>query len=272
MKAKKVLALAAALLTMSCMSVNIYADKLTTKDGLKYRISDSGEDKGLYTGWTTVNGLHRYYKNGKRCLGWRKINGSYYYLTRYGGRARGLYQIGDTVYEFNDNGKYIGKASSDTTPRMIADAARNRIEDYAKKGTDPDGYDIYADDYCGINISIDGSASVYLTSDKNFAVYSDLLGDYWNLEFVKTDMTYNDVMEIKRYIKENADELNIFNIINISPYPGGVSIEVDFYDNDEDEDKYINNLYEKLIEKGFSGDISISNVHELEPPWFWDDE
>lgn len=251
------------------MGVTASAKELVTIDGYKY-VSDGGENT-LYTGWTTVNGLHRYYKEGKRCLGWRKIGNNYYYLTRNGGRARGLYQIGDTVYEFCENGKYIGKASSDTTIYMITQAASDRIEGYANIGTDPDGYDIYADEYGGINISIDGSASVYLTSDKNFAVYSDLLGDYWDLEFVKTDMTYNDVMEIKRYIKESADELNIFNIINISQYPGGVSIEVDFYDNDEDEDKYINNLYEKLIEKGFSGDISISNVHELEPPWFWDD-
>ena len=269
MKVKKILALAAVLLTMSCMSVNIYADKLTTKDGLKYRISDSGEDKGLYTGWTTVNGLHRYYKDGKRCLGWRKINGSYYYLTRYGGRARGLYQIGDTVYEFNDNGKYIGKASSDTTPYMIVAAARNRIEDHAKKGTDPDGYDIYADDYCGINISIDGSASVYLTSDKNFAVYSDLLGDYCNLEFKKSDVTYNDLMEIIRYVTENAEDLKIdIRNISIKIWTGSVEIMID-----DGDDKICDDLEKKLIEEGFSADIfSIGYFYEIELPPDWDDE
>lgn len=264
MKVKKILAIAAALLTMSCMSVNIYADKLTARDGLRYLVSDSGEDKGLYTGWTKVNGLHRYYKEGKRCLGWHKINGSYYYLTRYGGRARGLYQIGNTVYEFNDNGKYIGKASSDTTPHRIAAAASDRIEDHAKKGTDPDGYDIYADDYCGIYISTDGSAFVYLTSDKNFAVYSDLLGDYCNLEFVKKDVTYNDLMEIKRYVTENAEDLKI-HISSIKIWTGWVEIILD------GDDESCNDLYEKLIEEGFSDDI-FSVAYELEPPWFWDDE
>ena len=264
MKAKKVLALAAALLTMSCMSVNVYADKLTTKDGLRYVVSDSGEDKGLYTGWTKVNGLHRYYKEGKRCLGWHKIGGSYYYLTRYGGRARGLYQIGDTVYEFNDNGKYIGKASSDTTPHMIMYAALDRIEAYAKKGADPDGYDIYADDYCGIDISIDGSASVYLTSDKNFSVYRDLLGDYWNLEFVKRDVTYNDKIEIKRYVTENADDLKI-DIVSISIGTGGVRILI------EGDDDSCYDLKEKLIEEGFSDDI-FSGAYVIGHNWDWDDE
>ena len=63
MKVKKFLAIAAAALTISCMSVNIYADTLATRDGLKYLVSDSGAES-LYSGWTKKGGDSYYYKDG----------------------------------------------------------------------------------------------------------------------------------------------------------------------------------------------------------------
>jgi len=51
---KKIKALVSALTAaaiLACGSVPAYADKVKTVDGLLYRYSDSGESKGVYTGW-----------------------------------------------------------------------------------------------------------------------------------------------------------------------------------------------------------------------------
>ena len=106
MKVKKFLALAAAVLTMSCVSVNTYADTLATRDGLKYRISDSGKDLGLYTGWTKKGNDRYYYKNGekkKNC--WLTSKGiRKYYLQADGTRATGKVTIQGVEYEFDEKG------------------------------------------------------------------------------------------------------------------------------------------------------------------------
>ncbi|MCH5193620.1 MAG: hypothetical protein J1F11_06640 [Oscillospiraceae bacterium] len=106
MKAKKILAIAAAVMTMSCMPANVYADKLAAKDGLKYRISDSGEEKGLYTGWAKKGDAHYYYKNGvmkKDC--WLRVNGTRkYFVQSDGKRATGIVTIEGEEYEFDKNG------------------------------------------------------------------------------------------------------------------------------------------------------------------------
>ena len=106
MKAKKFLALAAAVLTISCVPANVYADSLTVKDGLKYRISDSGEEKGLYTGWTKKGDAHYYYKDGvmkKNC--WLNSKGTKkYFLQADGKRATGKVTIQGVEYEFDEKG------------------------------------------------------------------------------------------------------------------------------------------------------------------------
>ena len=88
------------------MSVNVYADKLTTRDGLKYVTSDSGEEKGLYTGWAKKGDDRYYYKNGvmkKDC--WLRVKGvRKYFLQADGKRATGKMTIDGEEFEFDKNG------------------------------------------------------------------------------------------------------------------------------------------------------------------------
>ena len=109
MKVKKIITVAAAVLTMSCMTVNIYADTLENRDGLKYRISDSGEDLGLYTGWTTRGDKRYYFKDGvrkKNC--WLTSKGKRkYFLQSDGTLATGKVTIEGVEYEFDEKGAIV---------------------------------------------------------------------------------------------------------------------------------------------------------------------
>ena len=255
------------------MSISVSAKELVTIDGHKY-VSENGE-KSLYTGWTKVNGLHRYYKEGKRCLGWHKIGGSYYYLTRYGGRARGFYQIGDTFYEFKENGKYVGKAVSDNVGLLTAKAAYKRIYDYAKVGKDADGNDIYADDFGGFF-----ERTLYLTNDKNLDIYRDLCGDIYKFEYEESDITYNSLLELERYIKTN-----------ISAHNGDIWDEIGIYEMEIKDDGYQKKnwleiiiegseehkswLYKHLPEKGYPEemfDVYILTSEEADWDWLYGED
>ena len=109
MKMKKIIALAAAAATMSCMTANVYADTLETRDGLKYRISESGEDLGLYSGWTTRGDERYYFKDGvrkKNC--WLTSNGKRkYFLQADGTLATGKVTIEGVEYEFDEKGVIV---------------------------------------------------------------------------------------------------------------------------------------------------------------------
>ncbi|MDE5576741.1 MAG: hypothetical protein K2J11_05085 [Oscillospiraceae bacterium] len=124
MKAKKFLAAAAAVLTMTCVPLNAYADTLAERDGLKYRVSDSGEDMGLYSGWTKKGGDRYYYKNGvmkKNC--WIRSKGvRKYFLQADGKLATGKVTIQGVEYEFDEKGVIVPDAwgltltAKDVTP------------------------------------------------------------------------------------------------------------------------------------------------------------
>ena len=109
MKVKKLLAFTAAILTMVCMSANVYADTLVERDGLKYRISDSGEDLGLYTGWTKKGNNYYYFKNGERKKNcWLTSKGiRKYFLKADGTRATGKVTIQGVEYEFDEKGVIV---------------------------------------------------------------------------------------------------------------------------------------------------------------------
>lgn len=111
MKVKKFLAAAAAVLMIACTPVNAYADTLAERDGLKYRVSDSGEES-LYSGWTKAGNAHYYYKNGvkkKNC--WITSKGvKKYFLQADGSRATGKVTIQGVEYEFDENGVLLPDA------------------------------------------------------------------------------------------------------------------------------------------------------------------
>ena len=102
----------AAITAMSCTSATAFADKLKVVDGVTYKYSDSGEQKGKYTGWAKNSKGKVYYKNGvklKNC--WLKVNGKRaYYL-----KSNGLMAVGDVefkngrTYHFEADGK-LGRA------------------------------------------------------------------------------------------------------------------------------------------------------------------
>lgn len=106
MKAKKILALGTAILTVWCMPVNIFADTLVQRDGLKYLVSDSGEEKGLYSGWSKKGDDYYYYKDGvmkKNC--WIMSEGKKkYFLRSDGSRAVGNVTIRGVSYKFDSKG------------------------------------------------------------------------------------------------------------------------------------------------------------------------
>ena len=82
----------AAVTALSCASVNAFADKLKTVDGIRYRYSDTGELKGKFTGWVTgKSGAKYYYKNGVKLKStWIKNkDGNYRYADSSGKMVTG---------------------------------------------------------------------------------------------------------------------------------------------------------------------------------------
>ena len=64
---KSIRSLAAALAAITAMSfvnVTAFADKLKVVDGVTYKYSDTGEQKGKYTGWAKTSKGRYYYKDG----------------------------------------------------------------------------------------------------------------------------------------------------------------------------------------------------------------
>lgn len=140
MKAKNFLALAAAVLTMTCVPLNAYADTLMERDGLKYRVSDSGEDMGLYSGWTKKGGDRYYYKNGemkKNC--WLRSKGvRKYFLQADGKAATGKVTIQGVEYEFDEKGALVPDAWGLTfTAKDVTSTGCTVV--FVQSGGDPTG-------------------------------------------------------------------------------------------------------------------------------------
>ena len=92
---------------LACSSVPAYADRVKTVDGLLYRYSDSGESKGVYTGWVKKGADRYYYKNGKMLRScWLSVKGrKTYYLQKNGKMAVGTIKIGGKYYTFDEKGR-----------------------------------------------------------------------------------------------------------------------------------------------------------------------
>ncbi|MBR5088350.1 MAG: hypothetical protein IK093_02880 [Ruminiclostridium sp.] len=106
----------AAITAMSCTSATAFADKLKTVDGIKYRYSDSGEQIGTFSGWSTgKSGAKYYYKNGVRVKNtWIKDKkGRYRYIDKTGKMAVGWCEVsrGDGRFSwFDENGYWDGNS------------------------------------------------------------------------------------------------------------------------------------------------------------------
>ena len=104
---KALLAAFAAAAILACSTASAYADKVKTVDGLLYRYSDSGESKGVYTGWVKKGADRYYYKNGKMLKScWLTVKGKKtYYLRKNGKMAVGTIKTGGKYYAFDEKGR-----------------------------------------------------------------------------------------------------------------------------------------------------------------------
>lgn len=114
-KIKELVSALTAAAILACSSVPAYADKVKTVDGLLYRYSDSGESKGVYTGWVKKGADRYYYKNGKMLKScWLAVKGKKtYYLRKNGKMAVGTIKIGGKYYTFDEKGR-LGEYGGDT--------------------------------------------------------------------------------------------------------------------------------------------------------------
>ena len=132
----------AAVTAMSCASVGAYADKIRKVDGLSYLYSDSGESKGLYTGWTKSSKGKRYYKNGvmytnryiktrkgKRyyadwngyiVTGWYRMNGKWHWFGTDGAETVDDITVGGKTYSFSSSGEWDGIGGHDISEAKTA--------------------------------------------------------------------------------------------------------------------------------------------------------
>ena len=209
MKVKKFLAIAAAALTMSCVPLNAYADTLAERDGLKYLVSDSGEES-LYSGWTKKGGDRYYYKNGvmkKNC--WITSKGvRKYYLQADGKAATGKVTIQGVEYEFDENGALVPETwgltftANDVTPTS-----------------------------CTVVLTQSGGNP---TGDLEMSVYYEF-EQYKNGEWTAVKMLRNDISWVDAAIIINKNDSREFKVVWQSLYgelPAGkyrIGKEVDDY-------------------------------------------
>ena len=154
---KLIAATLAAVTALSCASVNAFADKLKTVEGVTYRYTDSGEAKGKYTGWAKTSKGRYYYKDGVKLKSkWLSVKGrKTYYLLSSGKMATGdvFFKNGRT-YHFGSDGKLdfgIGAGISKTDEdRITQSSLRLQYNGFAVAIQDTPVWGISLDDDYGI--------------------------------------------------------------------------------------------------------------------------
>ena len=227
MKVKKMLALAAALLTMSCMSVNVYADKLTTKDGLRYVVSDSGEDKGLYTGWAKNAKANKrfYYINGVKRKGWTYIydkNNWYYFDKSDGSLVTGTVEIDGTEYTFSSNGAWEGKNKIGSASAYSALKKKLSKKDYGG---------MYLDESTVVVMSVD---------DEKVQKYIDeVKKDFSQITLKHCKYSVKELESIYNYL---GDKMDYYEIMGLSTDVMNNRILVQMEKSNKKLEKYIDSL------------------------------
>lgn len=109
---KKIKALISALTAaaiLACSSVPAYADFARFSGDLLYRYTDSGEYKGLMTGWVRIGSDRYYYIDGEKMTNcWLVVKGKRtYHLDENGRMAVGTVRIRGEYYTFDEKGKLM---------------------------------------------------------------------------------------------------------------------------------------------------------------------
>lgn len=213
---KKAAAAALAAALLPAVPVWAAGKTLISRDGEIYLVQNGREEK--YTGFTDSAGDRKYYKNGVRVTGWCRLGEKYIYLRRAGGLAKGLYEIGNTFYEFDENGFYTGKSftpeeygSKDfIEPRGAGRSAYLRILGRVLLSAEEN---LYSDDYCGACWDWKKERYIIILSDfKNIEEYKKIAGNTDKLIFAGGEFSYNYLSSLQKDIfadSEKAHELEI---------------------------------------------------------------
>ncbi len=197
MKFKKILAVSAAILGIFCMSLNVCADTLAEYDGLKYRVSESGEES-LYTGWTKKGGDRYYYKNGemkKNC--WLNVHGKRKYFLQADGKcATGKVKINGKIYIFNENGVIMSDKQDYAVG--VSDAIHLSFEMRSKP---------YPEHYAGSWIE-DNILHIAVTDmdEEVTSFYSGLTENSEFIEFEQRKYSLNELNKVKKALAAEWDK------------------------------------------------------------------
>lgn len=199
---KKLICTFAAAITVFSCAGSVSADCLRSENGLKYICMDSGE-KTLYTGWTNTNGVKKYYSKGKRCVKWKKIGDSYYYLLPTGGYADGFFQIDGKIWEFYDGRLKYGPFEADEFIESFADSEasipRLQFETTFALSSQVCRDGTYLEDYCGMYWDSEKQKYVVMLTDLSRQdFYRGLGGESNAYEIVTGEFSRNYLEKLDR--------------------------------------------------------------------------
>ena len=195
----------AAVTAMSCAGITAYADRIKIVDGVAYRYSDSGESKGLCTGWVKTSAGKKYLKNGKYITnkwltkkngarfylnaegimetGWVHAGKAWYYVDAQNGALTGEQTLGGHVYSFSDKGKWNGIYDKYPFSKLA-----NRLDKKVYGGL------YYLDGMCVVQ-SVDGKAEA--ACDKIIKGISS------GIVFLKAKYSMYEILEVRKDLEEN---------------------------------------------------------------------
>ena len=257
---KKTMKLAAAALAamaaMTCTAVTASADTIKTFNGLRYLYSDSGKEKGLYTGWTKTAKGKRYYKNGvmyknkyiktkkgKRyyagydgyiVTGWYRIDGKWHWFGVDGVEAVDDVYVGGSTYHFSSSGEWDGIGGLDIGTTKTA--VEKKISE-----------DIYGGIY-----NDEGIITVRATDvDAARKTINELYPESIGIIIRPCRYTYKYLSEVKKKIMDNYEKF-------------GVSATIDLKNNvvtiaGDDRNKEFRDF---LSETGYDHCVSVSDEDE----------
>lgn len=210
----------AAVTAMSCASFGAYADRIKKVDGLSYLYSDSGESKGLYTGWSRSSKGKRYYKkgvmykdryiktkkgkryyadwNGYIVTGWYRMNGKWHWFGKDGVEAVGDITVGGATYSFSPDGEWDGLGGLDISMAKAAVEKKMPKEIYGGIYNDEGIITVRATDVDAARKTID-------------ELYPESIG----IIVRSCRFTYKYLSEVQQKIMDNYERFDVAAVINL---------------------------------------------------------